>query len=98
LAGIKPLEEAYRARNQSCRLKIEAANGALTPEILKQTLGIRTGQIKRFLTSPNGTREEITVLLTKVSSHDIKSYVEKLNELDGTGTIQVLERKRGETI
>jgi putative Mg2+ transporter-C (MgtC) family protein len=24
LAGIKPIEEAYRARNQSCRLKIEA--------------------------------------------------------------------------
>jgi putative Mg2+ transporter-C (MgtC) family protein len=34
LAGIKPIEEAYRARNQSCRLKIEAANGALTPELL----------------------------------------------------------------
>ena len=39
LAGIKPLEEAYRARNQSCRLKIEASNGTLTPDILKQTLG-----------------------------------------------------------
>jgi putative Mg2+ transporter-C (MgtC) family protein len=52
LAGIKPIEEAYRARNQSCRLKIEAANGALTPELLKQALAIRTGQIKRFLVSP----------------------------------------------
>src|SRR3954471_4437210 len=34
LAGVKPLEEAYRDRNQTCRLVIETARGALTPEIL----------------------------------------------------------------
>ncbi len=95
LAGIKPLEEAYRARNQSCRLKVDAANGALTPDILKQTLGIRASQIKRFLVSPNETGEEITVHLSKVSSHDIKNFVDKLNELDGTSSVQVVERKRG---
>ena len=27
LAGIKPLEEAYRSRNQSCQLKIEVESG-----------------------------------------------------------------------
>lgn len=95
LAGIKPLEEAYRARNQSCRLKIDAANGALTPDILKQTLGIRASQIKRFLVSPNETGEEITVHLSKVSSHDIKNFVDKLTELDGTSSVQVVEQKRG---
>jgi putative Mg2+ transporter-C (MgtC) family protein len=95
LAGIKPLEEAYRARNQSCRLKVDAANGALTPDILKQTLGIRASQIKRFLVSPNETGEEITVHLSKVSSHDIKNFVDKLTELDGTSSVQVVERKRG---
>jgi putative Mg2+ transporter-C (MgtC) family protein len=95
LAGIKPLEEAYRARNQSCRLKIDAANGALTPDILKQTLDIRASQIKRFLVSPNETGEEITVHLSKVSSQDIKNFVDKLTELDGTSSVQVVERKRG---
>jgi putative Mg2+ transporter-C (MgtC) family protein len=98
LAGIKPLEEAYRARNQSCRLRIEAATGAVTPEILKHALGIRASQIKRFLASRNGGGDEITVLLGKVSSHDIKSIVEKLTELDGTLSVQVAERKRGEQI
>jgi putative Mg2+ transporter-C (MgtC) family protein len=96
LAGIKPIEEAYRARNQSCRLKIEAANGALTPDLLKQTLDIRAGQIKRFLGNSNGSAEEITVLLSKVSSHDIKRFVEKLSELDGVSSVSVIERKRGE--
>ena len=33
--GIKPLEEAYRSRNQSCQLKIEVDNGSLTPELLR---------------------------------------------------------------
>jgi putative Mg2+ transporter-C (MgtC) family protein len=98
LAGIKPIEEAYRARNQSCRLKIEAANGALTPELLKQALGIRTGQIKRFLVSPNAAGEQVNVLLSKVSSHDIQSFVEKLNELDGISTVSIIERKRGDQL
>ena len=98
LAGIKPIEEAYRARNQSCRLKIEAVSATLTPELLKQTLGIRTGQIKRFLSSPNGSSDEITVLLSKVSSHDIKHFVEKLGELDGVSSVNVTERKRGNSL
>jgi putative Mg2+ transporter-C (MgtC) family protein len=98
LAGIKPIEEAYRARNQSCRLKIEAANGALTPELLKQALGVRTGQIKRFLVSPNAPGEQINVLLTKVSSHDIQSFIEKINELDGISAVSIIERKRGDQL
>jgi putative Mg2+ transporter-C (MgtC) family protein len=98
LAGIKPIEEAYRARNQSCRLKIEVANGALTPELLKQALGVRTGQIKRFLVSPNTSGEQVNVLLTKVSSHDIQSFVEKLNELDGINAVSIIERKRGDQL
>lgn len=98
LAGIKPIEEAYRARNQSCRLKIEAAVGALTPEQLKQALGVRTGQIKRFLVTPNDGGEEITVLLSKVSSQDIKRFVSKLDECDGVTTVTVLDRKKGDQL
>lgn len=96
LAGIKPLEEAYRARNQSCRLKVEAVVGALTPEQLKQVLGVRTGQIKRFLVTPNGSGEDITVLLTKVSKQDIKRFVSKLDEYDGVTSVTVLDWKKGE--
>jgi putative Mg2+ transporter-C (MgtC) family protein len=98
LAGIKPLEEAYRARNQSCRLKIEALNGALTPELLQKKLGIRPAQIKRFLVSPVGSTVEIAVLLNKVSSQDIKGFVHKLTELDGVETVNVVARKRGEQL
>jgi hypothetical protein len=95
LAGIKPLEEAYRARNQSCRLKIDAAVGALTPDQLKQELGVRAAQIKRFLVNPNGSNEEISVLLAKVSSEDIKTFMRKLNERDRVNSVSVVNRKRG---
>src|ERR1700729_2868449 len=96
LAGVKPLEEMYRARNQSCRLKIEATQASVTPEIVKQTLNIRTGQIKRFLTTPRDGIEEVIVLLSKVSSHDIKTFVAKLDELDGVHSVAVIDRRRGE--
>lgn len=62
LAGVKPLEEIYRARNQSCRLLIEATQGALTPALVKDTLGVRTAQIKRFVvkTREAGTIDDVT--------------------------------------
>src|ERR1700761_1032143 len=49
LAGIKPIEEMYRARNQSCKLVIQAEKGALTPELVHSSLKVRPGQIKRFV-------------------------------------------------
>jgi putative Mg2+ transporter-C (MgtC) family protein len=87
LAGIKPIEEAYRARNQTARFRIEAAKNSLTPEILKEALGVRTGQIKRFVVTPSDDEETIGVVLTKVSSQDIKSYRITLNELDGVRSV-----------
>ena len=94
LAGVKPLEEAYRARNQSCRLSIEAAHGALTPELVKTTLGIRPGQIKRFLVTARdaGTVDDVTVILGRVSSQDIAAYVAKLREIDGVALVNVVAR------
>jgi putative Mg2+ transporter-C (MgtC) family protein len=47
LAGVKPLEELYRARNQSFQFQIKAERGRLTPEVLKRTLELRKGQVKR---------------------------------------------------
>src|SRR6202142_1230102 len=100
LAGIKPLEEAYRSRNQSCQLKIEVDNGSLTPELLKDALGLRTGQIKRFLVesrNPNGI-DDLVVLLSKVSSQDIATFPEKLKELDGVREVTIVRRTRDERV
>jgi putative Mg2+ transporter-C (MgtC) family protein len=92
LAGIKPIEEAYRARNQTCRLKLETEHATLTPEIVQQALQVRPGQIKRFLVASRDGSDEVTMVLTKVSSQDIKSYVTKLKEFDGVLAVSVLSR------
>ncbi|MET0970887.1 MAG: MgtC/SapB family protein [Tardiphaga sp.] len=94
LAGIKPLEEAYRARNQSCMLKVEVENNALTPEMLREALSLRIGQVKRFLVEsrdPQGI-DRLTILLSKVSSQDIASFPEKLQELDGVRQVTIEKR------
>jgi putative Mg2+ transporter-C (MgtC) family protein len=94
LAGIKPLEEAYRSRNQSCQLKIEVDNGSLTPELLRSTLDLRVGQIKRFLVESRnqGGTDDLVILLSKVSSQDIATYPEKLKELDGVRQVTIVKR------
>ena len=94
LAGIKPLEEAYRSRNQSCQLKIEVDHGSLTPETLREALDLRVSQIKRFLVESRNVEgsDELVVLLSKVSSHDIAAFPEKLKELNGVREVTIVRK------
>ena len=90
LAGIKPFEEAYRSRNQSCQLKIAVDHGSLTPE----TLDLPVSQIRPFLVESRNVKvsDELAVLLTKVSSHDIASFPEKLTELNGVREVTIVRK------
>jgi putative Mg2+ transporter-C (MgtC) family protein len=97
LAGVKPLEEAYRDRNQSCCLRIETMRGALTPELLKGTLKVRNGQIKRFLANARDTEiDDLTVILARVSSKDIAAFVPKIRDMSGVTKVTVVSRDSGE--
>jgi len=98
LAGIKPLAEAYRSRNQSCQLKIEVESGFLTPDLLRETLRLRVSQVKRFLVENRGTQgtDDLLVLLNKVSSQDIASFSGKLNELDGVKSVTILKNGKSD--
>ena len=96
LAGIKPLEEAYRSRNQSCQLKVEVENGSLTPELLREALSLRTGQIKRFLVENRNSQgtDDLVILLSKVSSQDIATFPDKLKELDGVREVTIMKKSK----
>jgi putative Mg2+ transporter-C (MgtC) family protein len=59
---------------------------------VQQALQVRPGQIKRFLVASRDGSDEVTMVLTKVSSQDIKSYVTKLKEFDGVLAVSVLSR------
>jgi putative Mg2+ transporter-C (MgtC) family protein len=100
LAGVKPLEEMYRARNQSCRLVIETMHGGLTPELVKTTLGVRTGQIKWFVVNPkegNGL-DEVTLILSRVSSQDRQAIADKIQALPGVNQVSIVTRADDQTI
>jgi hypothetical protein len=97
LAGVKPLEEAYRDRNQTCRLVIETARGALTPEILKAELKVRNGQIKRFQArARDAVADDLTVILARVSSNDIASFIPKIRSISGVTQVTVASRHSDE--
>ena len=81
LAGVKPLEEAYLARNQSFQFHIRAERGKLTPDVLKTTLGIRSGQVKRFITQGSGKKndeEAVQALISHISSEQAAGFGRKL--------------------
>ncbi len=94
LAGVKPLEEAYRARNQTCQFRITAEQGALTLDDLRQTLDVRAAQIKRFVVEKRNEdgSEELLVLLNKVSSQDIAAFRVKLNDLTAVRAVDMVKR------
>jgi len=94
LAGVKPLEEAYRARNQAVVFNLIVDQGALTPEDLRQALGLRASQIKRFVVEARNDdgSDRLTVLLSKVSSHDIAEFRTRLNELPAVRQVEQIRR------
>lgn len=93
LAGVKPLEEAYRARNQSCRLIVTAEHAAVTPDLIRKTLEIRPGQMKRFIVAQKGADiDEITLLLARVSNLQIAEFVTKLKAMAGVEEVAIRSR------
>jgi putative Mg2+ transporter-C (MgtC) family protein len=95
LAGVKPLEEAYRARNQSCRLYVVAKVGVVTPDSAKKTIKVRASQIRRFTQSTAGDgTEKINIHLARVSSQELGAFTERLRNLQGVQDVRVITRDR----
>ena len=95
LAGMKPLEEMYRDRNQSARLRVEAAHGTVTPENLKDALNVRSARIKRFLVRAveDGSHDDITIVLARVSSAEIDAYLTKVRAMPGVTAADIAARE-----
>jgi putative Mg2+ transporter-C (MgtC) family protein len=96
LAGVRPIENAYRARIQSCALRIRGEHGLLSPDEVKGMLGVRSSQIKRLMVTPgdNGT-DDVLVHLERVSRRDIETTAQRLRDIPGIQAVDVL--KRGKT-
>jgi putative Mg2+ transporter-C (MgtC) family protein len=90
LAGLKPLEDAYRARVQSCVFHMRSERGALPFEALKKALRVRGGQVKRVEVTPApDDLEDTTIHLVRVSQADIRAGAERLRQEPGVHSVKV---------
>jgi len=96
LVGVKPLEEAYRARIQSCTLEIKSERDAFPADSLKSVLGVRAGQLKRVVVKPTEDELELTTAhLARVSKQDIRSATKKLQDHPGVHSVEVKKSRNG---
>jgi len=95
LAGLKPLEEAYRARIQSCVLHLRAERGAVSLDELRKLLRVRGGQVKRVVVTPQDSETEETVIhLVRVSEADIRAAADRLKREPGVLTVKVRRSRK----
>jgi len=96
LAGLKPLEEAYRSQLQSYEIEVAAEREAVTAANLKKLLGVRANQIRRVVIedAEGGAAQRLTVFLTRVSHEDASRAAEKLASASGVRAVDVTQRRR----
>jgi len=98
LAGLKPLEEAYRSRVQRAVLHIEGEPDALGLDDLKRVLRVRGGQIHRVERSQGDEGMERQIVhLVRVSHSDIRAAAKRLAAEPGVHTVEVKKSKRANT-
>jgi putative Mg2+ transporter-C (MgtC) family protein len=56
LAGIKPLEERFRRRNQARSLTLLTRHGEFSLDVLKQTAGPLSNRVQQFVMQQAGPR------------------------------------------
>lgn len=83
LAGIKPLEKWYQARNQTLDMRLKVDSGKMTLDTLKDVLGFRAHRISRFVCvpGPDGLSDEVTITIKRLSNDDKADIVRKLSGL-----------------
>jgi len=95
LVGVKPLENAYRARIQSYILKVRSERGAVTPDEVKAILRVRGGQIRRVTTvRAEDEIDDTTIHLVRVSQHDIRVGATRMRAAPGVHAVEVIRRPR----
>lgn len=84
LAGIKPLEDIYRNRLQSCVVRVAADADSPSLSEIKTLLRLRSGQIKRVTETigPEG-QTDLVLHLVRVAPQSIRSRTGRLSARPG---------------
>jgi putative Mg2+ transporter-C (MgtC) family protein len=91
LAGLKPLEDRYRARRASAQLQIAGTRGALTAGAVETALGPLAAQISRLVLQPSAideTEDQIMLTLSKVSPRDTARVIDAIRALSAVRAVE----------
>jgi putative Mg2+ transporter-C (MgtC) family protein len=83
LAGLKPLEERFRASHTALDLRLSARRGEMSVGLLETALGGRAARVRQLVVR-NGedeALEDVHVVLTRVSARDTDEIIRRLLEL-----------------
>ncbi len=81
LAGLKPLEERYRAGRQSRRLFLRARRGEMSVGFLENLLGARAIQVRQLIVRAGDLdgEEQVELILGRVSLRDAAEIIGRLS-------------------
>ncbi|HET9161109.1 MAG TPA: MgtC/SapB family protein [Caulobacteraceae bacterium] len=91
LAGLKPLEERYRARHARAQLRVVGERGLLSAGAVETALGPLAAQISRLSLQPSDTEEgedEIRLTLAKISPRDTARVIASLKALPAVRAVE----------
>ena len=89
LAGIKPLEERYRATRQTREFTLIADPGQVTLQSLGVALGSRTARIRQFVAQRNEDDvEEIRIRLSPIAAREVAQIMVQIQAVPGVRTVQ----------
>jgi putative Mg2+ transporter-C (MgtC) family protein len=97
LAGLKPVEEAYRERVQSGAIEAIAEHGAITSENAKKLLGLRANQIRRLVIEDVGAgrTQRVTISVARVTADDVDRSVDRLRRSVGVHGVEMTPKRKG---
>jgi putative Mg2+ transporter-C (MgtC) family protein len=83
LAGVKPLEERYRASRQSIQIHLQSDHGAMSIDALGPALGTRTGSVRQFIVQQSEVADldDVTIVLVRVTPKDAAEIIGRLRQL-----------------
>lgn len=90
LAGIKPLEERYRARRQTRDFTLIVTPGQAGIEALSAALKGSNARIRQYVAQRNetGDAEEVRVRVAPVSGRDIESILGRMRAIEGVREVE----------
>ncbi len=94
LAGMKPIEERYRARRQRHDLSIVAAHGALTPDTLRALAGPCASKLRQIVIQQGeaDASDTITLCLVHVDQSAVDALASRLRQHESVVSIEIINR------